>query len=188
MSEVNATFVVNSTPVQVAVTSQPISVNPQAIGLSITTTSTGLASSLYANVANVHIYDGANAYFLQTDGLGNLTWAPGTANVSGNGTAAGANTQIQISDGAGNFTSAAGFTFNKSSNLLSVPGNITATGNVSITGNVVANLVTGTLTTSSQPNITNLGTLTSLNLAGLGSVQEMAEKAVSYTHLRAHET
>lgn len=84
-----------------------------------------------ATVNDIKIGGGLPAYFLQTDGTGNLTWAQGTANVSGNGTAAGANTQIQISDGTGNFAVAAGFTFDSVSNILSTPGNIAATGNIS---------------------------------------------------------
>ena len=49
--------------------------------------------------------------------------------------------------------------------------NVTATGNLSSLnaniGNVaVANFFTGTLTTSSQPNITSVGTLTSLDVTG----------------------
>ena len=48
-------------------------------------------------------------------------------------------------------------------------GNITA-GNVTGANAVVANYFTGTLTTAAQPNITSVGTLTSLTVAGAGSV------------------
>ena len=48
---------------------------------------------------------------------------------------------------------------------LSVTGEITATGNVTA-GNVAATLITGTLTTAAQPNITSTGTLTSLSVTG----------------------
>lgn len=185
--------------------------------------------------ANVVITGGANAYFLQTDGTGNLTWAPGTSNATGNGTAAGANTQIQFTDGAGNFQAAAGFTFDNASNVMNAPGdlivagnitaagfignstnanfanyagyvvngnqsNITAVGalgNLTVTntisgniitttgnitgpniiannnfyGNVIGNLsgnatTAGTVVTNAQPNITSLGTLTGLQIAG----------------------
>jgi len=69
----------------------------------------------------VHINGGLNGYYLQTDGTGNLTWAAGTANA--NGTVGGANTQVQFND-AGSFNGAANFTFNKTSNVLTVPGNV----------------------------------------------------------------
>lgn len=86
---------------------------------------------VFANVTNVKLPGGSNAYFLQTDGTGNLTWAPGTVNANtGNGVAVGANTQIQITDGTGNFVSAPGFTFNYISNTLTVPGNTTISGNL----------------------------------------------------------
>jgi hypothetical protein len=65
----------------------------------------------------------------------------------------GSNTQVQFNDGS-NFGGSANFTFNKSTNVLAVNGNLTA------------NYITGTLTTSSQPNITSIGTLTSLETTG----------------------
>ena len=48
------------------------------------------------NSSNIKITGGNNGYFLQTDGAGNLVWAAGTGNVSGNASSAGANTSIQI--------------------------------------------------------------------------------------------
>ena len=47
-------------------------------------------------------------------------------------------------------------------------GVITGTGNITA-GNLSGTLVTGTLTTAAQPNITSVGTLTSLTVNGLGS-------------------
>lgn len=86
---------------------------------------------VFGNVTNVKLPGGSNAYFLQTDGTGNITWAPGTVNANtGNGIAVGANTQIQITDGTGNFVSAPGFTFNYVSNTLTVPGNAIFAGNI----------------------------------------------------------
>lgn len=49
---------------------------------------------------------------------------------------------------------------------VTVQGNLIANNNISVTGNVSANLVTGTLTTNAQPNVTSVGTLTSLNVTG----------------------
>jgi hypothetical protein len=252
MSDLNQEFVVNDINSTIVVDSNDITISPNTVQFSIYTGSTPVANGLtgqlqynnggilggvsntsftngnleFTNLSNLKIVGGANAYFLQTDGTGNLTWAQGTANVSGNGTAAGANTQIQISDGTGNFTSAPGFTFDNASNVLTVPGNVSASyylgngafltglnssninngnsnvtvianGNVTVSvagtanvlnignnavtlnGNLTANIVTatlygnanyattaGTVITSAQPNITSVGNLTSLTVAG----------------------
>jgi hypothetical protein len=157
MSEINANFVVQPfgitvTPEAPGITVSPVttSLNVFSLGYAQPAGNTGqlqfnlngqalggaantLASNgnvRFTNISNLKINGGANAYFLQTDGTGNLTWAQGTANVSGNGTAAGANTQIQITDGTGNFTSGAGFTFDNVTNLFSVPGNVFIAGNI----------------------------------------------------------
>ena len=81
--------------------------------------------------------------------------------------AAGANTQIQFND-AGNIGANAQFTYNKSTDTLSV-GNISV-GSVSATGDVSADTLTGTLTTASQPNITSVGTLGTLSVTGTATV------------------
>jgi len=67
--------------------------------------------------------------------------------------AAGANTQIQFNNN-NDFGASANFTFNSATNELNVVGNINA------------NLITGTLTTNAQPNITSVGILTSLQTTG----------------------
>jgi hypothetical protein len=142
------------------------------------------------NVGNVVILGGINGYFLQTDGEGNLTWAPGSGGNGGNGNPGGANTQVQFND-AGTFGGDAGFTYDKNTNVLHVNainvGNITAnyiTSNWDVNANVVvANYLYGdgsnisnvsaataavanTVSDNAQPNITSVGTLTSLNLSG----------------------
>lgn len=143
----------------------------------ISTTSANLG-----NVANLVITGGINGYFLQTDGAGNLTWAAATGN-GGNGSPGGANTQVQFND-AGVFNGNAGFTYTKSNNTLTI-GNvvanyITATlnananivyanylyGDASNVTNVSSALTAQTVTNAAQPNITSLGTLTSLNITG----------------------
>jgi gamma-glutamyltranspeptidase len=53
-----------------------------------------------------------------------------------------------------------------SSTNVTVQGNLIANGNISTTNNISANLVTGTLTTAAQPNVTSVGTLTSLSVTG----------------------
>lgn len=49
---------------------------------------------------------------------------------------------------------------------VTVQGNLIANNNVTVTGNVSANLLTGTLTTNAQPNITSVGTLGNLSVTG----------------------
>ena len=49
---------------------------------------------------------------------------------------------------------------------VTIQGNLIANNNVTVTGNVSGNLLTGTLTTQAQPNITSTGTLASLSVTG----------------------
>ena len=97
----------------------------------------------------------------------NLLYANGTAwDLSDPG---GSNTQIQFNDDE-SFGGSAAFTFNKSSNLVSMGGALSVTGNANV-GNIGAaagifTTVAGSLTTASQPNITSVGTLTSLTVTG----------------------
>jgi hypothetical protein len=114
------------------------------------------------NVANVVILGGTNGYFLQTDGTGNLSWAPaGNGGNTGNGVPGGANTQVQFND-AGSFGGDAGFTYNKTTDVLSV-GNITS-GNITadyIVANwdVTANVVTANYLHGDGSNITNVSAI-----------------------------
>ena len=87
----------------------------------------------FSNLANLKIDGGTNAYYLQTDGAGTLTWAAG-GTPTGSGVPSGANTQIQLSDGSGSFDSGVGFTYDKATSILNVPGKVTATGNIDSSG------------------------------------------------------
>ena len=123
------------------------------------------------NVGNLTITGGTAGYVLSTDGLGNLSWVVATSIKNGN-------SNVSIPNANGNVNvSVAG-----NANVLVVTGtgaNITGTLNVSsnITsgnanlGNLArANYLTGTLTTSAQPNITSVGTLTALTVGPNSSV------------------
>ena len=84
-------------------------------------------------------------------------YANGIAIVFGE-SAAGSNTQIQFnSDGV--FDGSSKLTFDNVSDTLTVTGNVSAT-------DVTASTLGGSLTTSDQPNITSIGTLTSLDVTG----------------------
>jgi hypothetical protein len=134
-----------------------------------TTTITNLVVSSGANLGNIStltILGGDNGYFLQTDGTGNLTWAPGGNGGNGNGSPGGSNTQVQYND-SGTFGGDPGFTYDENLNLLTV-GNLlvidTITGN--LTGTASQANTANTVTDNAQPNITSLGTLTSLEVTG----------------------
>jgi len=225
LQPINSTFVAET---------NAINVNPEAIQLNIFTAGSpgagqssngellfnnnnnidGLPNAIvtgttlrFTNLANLKINGGTNSYFLQTDGTGNLTWAVYPGNISGNSAPGGANTQIQFNDGGNNFGGNAGFTFDKTTGDVNIPGNITVVGNIN--GNIVPNYanfagtafnvsggnVSGpvsnaayadnagvantantanyanfagsvaTVTANAQPNITSLGTLTSLSVS-----------------------
>ena len=75
------------------------------------------------NISNLHIDGGNNGFFLQTDGAGNLTWTSGGG--GGNGSPGGSNSQIQYNNN-GLFGGTSVFTFNESSNTVTVNGNLVA--------------------------------------------------------------
>ena len=114
------------------------------------------------NVANITITGGNNGYFLQTDGEGNLTWAPSSGGNGGNGSPAGANTQVQFND-AGIFGGDAGFVYNKTTNLLTVQGistgNITAN-YVNLNWDLSANVVIANYLYGDGSNISNVNAAT----------------------------
>ena len=113
--------------------------------------------------------------------LGNLSALTVTGNIAANGLltnnlyyangqpwdlqeAAGANNQIQYNVN-NNFAASANFTFDPSTSVLTVTGNVSAS-NANLGNIATANFFTGTLTTNAQPNITSVGTLTSLAVTG----------------------
>jgi hypothetical protein len=122
-------------------------------------------SNLGAN-SNVTITGGAPNSFLRTNGSGNLVWDTATL-VPAQGT----NTQVIFNDGGSTYAGNANLTFDKTTGVLTAHG-LTVT-NTGTFGNVFANLgtvrgnlLTGTLTTNAQPNVTSTGTLISLIVSG----------------------
>ena len=138
------------------------------------------ASGIYAS----RIFNGTSEANISTSG--------GNANISIGGTS---NVVVFASTGeyvsgllsvTGNITGGNIYATNHTGGNISVVGNVSATGNVTggnvISGNVyavntsmvgnvnsnnvIANSVTGTLTTAAQPNVTSVGTLTTLSMAG----------------------
>ena len=146
MSAINANIVVETTNLTVTPTTNditfavdPITLNVSAGGFvpaggnltelqyndngvfgGVANTSVANGNITFTNLANLKIVGGTNAYYLQTDGANNLTWAAG-GTPTGSGVPSGANTLIQLSDGSGAFDSAPGFSFDKTSNTLQLP-------------------------------------------------------------------
>ena len=119
-------------------------------------------------VGNVKITGGSSGQVIQTDGSGNLSFVSISSSSISNG-----NSNVNIGTANGNVTiSAVG---NTTITVTGTGANITGYANIS--GNLVAananlgnlasaNYFTGTLTTNAQPNITSVGTLTSLDVTG----------------------
>ena len=108
-------------------------------------TLTGLTVNGTSNlgpVGNVTITGGSANYFLMTNGSGILTWTSAAL-----APVPGSNTQVVFNDG-GAYSANSNLTFNKTNGLLT------------------ATLLGGTLTTNAQPNITSVGSLTSLIVNG----------------------
>ena len=124
-----------------------------------------LGTTSLGDVANVSILGGLNGYILQTDGLGTLTWTAPTGGGGGNGSPGGSNTQVQFNN-AGTFAGDAGFTYDENTNILTVfqANAVTFVGN--LTGVASNATVANTVRYSSQPNITSVGTLINLDVAG----------------------
>ena len=77
---------------------------------------------------------------------------------------------VTFNDG-GNANSFSGFTYTKANNYVYIQGNLSA-------ANVSATLLTGTLTTAAQPNITSVGTLTTLSSFGNANVGNLGSAGV----------
>ena len=137
-------------------------------------TSLGTLTALNVNgvanlsaVGNVRISGGSNNQVLVATGTGsNVAFITATSLT----TAPGSNTQVLFND-AGSFAANANMTFDKNTGTLTAQAlsvtNSATFGNVfANSGTVRGNLLTGTLTTAAQPNVTSLGTLTLLIVSG----------------------
>ena len=136
---------------------------PNITSLGTLTSLSVSGNSNLGNVGNVKITGGANGTYLVTDGAGNLTFGSIVNTPPG-----GANNDVQFKDG-GTYQGSSNFTFNPTSNTVSITGTLSVSGNVSVSGNAnVGNIgatnIVGTLTTATQPNITSVGTLAGLTL------------------------
>ena len=112
-------------------------------------------------------FDSAQAGYAAVSSGGGAQGPTGPAATIG-----GSNTQVQFND-AGVLGGSSAFTFNKSSNLVSITSlSISANANVGNIGGSagVFSTITGNLTTPAQSNITAVGTLVSLSVSGNANV------------------
>jgi hypothetical protein len=143
-----------------------VSATGNITGGNLLTSGSGGAISGSGNITGGNILSGGLGSF-----TGNVTAANFIGNISGNVSAPGANTQVEFNDnGVTNAT--AGFTFNKTSNLVTVGGNVNANnfnGNVfgtsvSASGTVTAASTVGGVITGASASVT--GTVTAASTVG----------------------
>jgi len=167
MSEINQNFVVEPNNINISVDNNNITFTPSDIQLTIyggagfVTPGGNLGELQYNNgtlggipnvtysggnlnlgqTANIKMLGGSANYFLRTDGTGNLTWASSSL------APGGINTAIQFNN-SGTFDGTSNLTFNSTTNVLTLNGNITASyynGNGSHLTSINGSNVTGTV-------------------------------------------
>jgi hypothetical protein len=173
------------------VTATTITATGNITGGNLNTAGQVVATGNIVTSANI---DGVNFNASGNVAAGNISATTFTGNVVGNITlpaggniqAPGANTQVLFND-AGNINATSGITFNKTNDALAVVGNITAANIYANSGTIGATLLTGTLTTVAQPNVTSLGTLnqltvsnTTANIISLGPLKLQAINTTTF--------
>ena len=103
------------------------------------------------DIANITITGGLPGYSILTDGAGSLVWGPGGG--GSGGTPAGGNQAVQFND-RGNFGASGTFTFDSTTEVLSVPSLNVANGNITANSlSIIAGVQNATLSVGSS-NIT----------------------------------
>lgn len=137
-----------------------------ANGSGNTFTLTSTPSNVAYLVVNIDGLVQQSASYTLTGNVVTITGTPNSGEVieittyGNGGQPGGSNTQIQFND-ANVLGGSSSLTFDSVTSVLSVSGNITST-NANLGNLVTANYFTGTLTTGAQPNITSIGSLSSL--------------------------
>jgi hypothetical protein len=137
---------------------------------------TGTSNVSLGAVGNVKITGGTSGYVLSTDGSGTLSWVEQSGG-GGGASIANGTSNVNIPTANGNILFSINGTPNivvvsQSQFLIDTSANIT--GNLTITGNVSANLIAGTLTSSAQPNITSVGSLSNLSVISNTTTSNLA--------------
>jgi hypothetical protein len=120
-------------------------------------------------LGNLSVTSNVSAGNIKTN---NLLYANGSPwQIGTTTTVAGSNSQVQFNDSS-SFGASANFTFDKTSNTLTVTNLVTNGSGItnitgsSVTGQVPNALIAATVYTNAQPNITSVGTLSSLVVTG----------------------
>jgi hypothetical protein len=122
--------------------------NAFTIGLNgVTLNATNIGPYTLNFPANV----GTNNQYLRTDGTGNLSWATISTSTPG-----GSNTQIQFND-AGSFGGSANFTFNKTTNVLNINGNVSNVTLLDFNSTITSSVTEGQLAWDTTEQTLNLG-------------------------------
>jgi len=130
----------------------------------------GVSNVNFGSNSNIHISGGSVGQYLQTDGLGNLTWAAGGGG-NGGGTPGGINTLVQFND-AGSFGANLGFSYDKVTGILSTPGLTVA--NLATVGNITGIFANGNSnvripTANGNVNISAAGNANVFVITGTGA-------------------
>jgi hypothetical protein len=135
------------------------------------------------NVGNVKITGGSNGQFLRTDGTGNLTFQSLSSSGISNGTSS---VSIPTTNGNVTITSAGNTVLTATGTGVNISGYTNSTyfvGDVGNVSNIPAANIVGTVANANysafsnvvvnaaQPNITSVGTLTSLTVNGIGNLK-----------------
>jgi len=124
-------------------------------------------------LSNVRITGGINGYYIQTDGLGNLTWSAGTGS-GGSGSPGGSNAQIQFND-AGSFLGNSALTFNKGTQILTAANAINANGFTTLYGTQVIGYFNGAI----GANTANSAVFSTLNVSGATTFNNPTASSIS---------
>jgi hypothetical protein len=153
--------------------------NVEASAISATTIAGNLTTATQSNITTVGTLGSLTVSGNISSGnvnAGNLLNANYLVSNSGCVSIAGAHIAYNSGTGAAgiftsgvtdiNFGLGANVVIGSTTGTANIRNNLNVAGNAVITGNITANLVSGTLSTSAQPNITSVGTLTSLTVSG----------------------
>jgi len=132
-------------------------------------------------LTSVSVSGNANIGNIGTGGLITATGNIGGGNINTGGViSATGNANVGNLGTTGVFATTVSATGNANVGNLGTAGLITATGNIT-GGNIIGTLLTGTLTTAAQPNITSVGTLTSVSVSGNANVGNIGAAAGVFT-------
>jgi len=176
-----------------------VSANLSAANLTVT------ASSNLGAVGNIYIGGGTAGQYLETNGSGVLTWSTVASGSTSNISNGNSNVNIPSSNGNINLTAVGNTTMVITGTGVNIAGTLNATGattlgntvtanyfigsganlssitGANVTGQVGNSLLSGTVYTNAQPNITSVGTLSTLSVTGNTTVGNLGVTGIIAT-------